>query len=87
MKENDSMETLTRQYLKEVVSKHGVSVLIISDRDGRFTSQLWQSLNKAHGTQLDVSTAYHRQTDCQSEKTIQTLEDMLRSCVIDFGKG
>ncbi|GJY81410.1 putative reverse transcriptase domain-containing protein [Tanacetum coccineum] len=49
MKENDSMEKLTRQYLKEVVSKHGVPVLIISDRDGRFTSQFWQSLNKALG--------------------------------------
>ncbi|GKC62200.1 putative reverse transcriptase domain-containing protein [Tanacetum coccineum] len=54
MKENDSMEKLTRQYLKEVVSKHGVPVSIISDRDGRFTSQFWQSLNKALGTQLDI---------------------------------
>ncbi|GJY80058.1 putative reverse transcriptase domain-containing protein [Tanacetum coccineum] len=87
MKENDSMEKLTRQYLKEVVSKHGVPVSIISDRDGRFTSQFWQSLNKALGTQLDMSTAYHPQTDGQSERTIQTLEDMLRACVIDFGKG
>ncbi|GJU18237.1 putative reverse transcriptase domain-containing protein [Tanacetum coccineum] len=59
MKENDSMEKLTRQYLKEVVSKHGVPVSIISDRDGRFTSQFWQSLNKALGTQLDMSAAYH----------------------------
>ncbi|GJZ51306.1 putative reverse transcriptase domain-containing protein [Tanacetum coccineum] len=87
IKENDSMEKLTRQYLKEVVSKHGVPVLIISERDGRFTSQFWQSLNKALGTQLDMSTAYHPQTDGQSERTIQTLEDMLRACVIDFGKG
>ncbi|GJX13699.1 putative reverse transcriptase domain-containing protein [Tanacetum coccineum] len=62
MKENGSMEKLTRQYLKEVISKHGVLVLIISDRDGRFTSQFWKSLNKA-------------------------LEDMMRACVIDFGKG
>ncbi|GKC06779.1 putative reverse transcriptase domain-containing protein [Tanacetum coccineum] len=87
MKENDSMEKLTRQYLKEVVSKHGVPVLIISDRDGRFTSQLWKSLNKALGTQLDMSMAYYPQTNGQSERTIQTLEDMLRACVIDFGKG
>ncbi|GJT69501.1 putative reverse transcriptase domain-containing protein [Tanacetum coccineum] len=86
MKENDSMEKLTRQYLKEVVSKHGVPVSIISDQDGRFTSQFWQSLNKALGTQLDMSTAYQPQTDGQSERTIQTLEDMLRACVIDFGK-
>ncbi|GJR66468.1 putative reverse transcriptase domain-containing protein [Tanacetum coccineum] len=87
MKENDSMEKLIRQYLKEVVTRHGVPVLIISDQDGRFTSQFWQSLQKALGTQLDMSMAYHPQTDGQSEMTIQTLEDMLRACVIDFGKG
>ncbi|GJT05793.1 putative reverse transcriptase domain-containing protein [Tanacetum coccineum] len=86
-KENDSMEKLTRQYLKEVMSRHGVSVLIISDRDGRFVSQFWQSLQEAFGTQLDMSTAYHPETDGQSDRTIQTLEDMLRACVIDFGKG
>ncbi|GJY25622.1 putative reverse transcriptase domain-containing protein [Tanacetum coccineum] len=62
MKETDSMEKLTRQYLKEVVSRHGVPVSIISDRDSKFTSHFWQSLNKG-------------------------LEDMLRACVIDFGKG
>ncbi|GJR12159.1 putative reverse transcriptase domain-containing protein [Tanacetum coccineum] len=81
------MEKLTRQYLKEVVSRHEVTVLIISDRDSKLTSHFWQSLNKALGTQLDMSTAYHPQTDGQSERTIQTLEDMLRACVIDFGKG
>ncbi|GJY19030.1 putative reverse transcriptase domain-containing protein [Tanacetum coccineum] len=87
MKETDSMEKLTRQYLKEVVSRHGVPVLIISDRDNKFASHFWRSLNKALGTQLDMSTAYHPQTDGQSERTIQTLEDMLRACVMDFGKG
>ncbi|GJZ76826.1 putative reverse transcriptase domain-containing protein [Tanacetum coccineum] len=87
MKETDSMEKLTRQYLKEVVSRHGVPVSIISDRDSKFTSHFWKSLNEALGTQLDMSTAYHPQTDGQSERTIQTLEDMLRACVMDFGKG
>nr|GEU33272.1 hypothetical protein [Tanacetum cinerariifolium] len=87
MKENDSMEKLTRLYLKEVVTRHGVPVSIISDRDGRFTSQFWQSLQNALGTRLDTSTAYHPRNDGQSERTIQTLEDMLRACVIDFGKG
>ncbi|GJR44696.1 putative reverse transcriptase domain-containing protein [Tanacetum coccineum] len=87
LKETDSMEKLTRQYLKEVVSRHGVPVSIISDRDSKFTSHFWKSLNEALGTQLDMSTAYHPQTDGQSERTIQTLEDMLRACVIDFGKG
>ncbi|GKF17221.1 putative reverse transcriptase domain-containing protein, partial [Tanacetum coccineum] len=86
MKETDSMEKLTRQYLKDVVSRHGVPVSIISDRDNRFTSHFWQSLQEALGTQLDMSTAYHPQTDGQSERTIQTLEDMLRACVIDFGR-
>ncbi|GJW75407.1 putative reverse transcriptase domain-containing protein [Tanacetum coccineum] len=85
--ETYSMEKLTRQYLKEVVSRHGVPVSIISDQDSKFTSHFWKSLNEALGTQLDMSTAYHLQTDGQSERTIQTLEDMLRACVIDFGKG
>ncbi|GKF66563.1 putative reverse transcriptase domain-containing protein, partial [Tanacetum coccineum] len=74
-------------YLKEVVSRHGVPVSIIFDRDSRFTSRFWQSLQKALGTKLDMSTAYHPHTDGQSERTIQTLEDMLRACVIDFGNG
>nr|GEZ76670.1 putative reverse transcriptase domain-containing protein [Tanacetum cinerariifolium] len=87
MREDDTLEKLTRQYLKEVVSRHGVPVSIISDRDGRFTSHYWKSLTKALGTRLDMSTAYHPKTDGQSERTIQTLEDMLRACVLDFGKG
>ncbi|GJS07658.1 putative reverse transcriptase domain-containing protein [Tanacetum coccineum] len=86
-KENDSMEKLTRQHLKEVVSKHGVPVLIISDRDGRFVSQFWQSLQEAFRTQLDMSTTYHPETDGQRERTIRTLKDMLRACVIDFEMG
>ncbi|GJZ28149.1 putative reverse transcriptase domain-containing protein [Tanacetum coccineum] len=53
----------------------------------RFTSNFWKSLQKALGTSLDMSTAYHPQTDGQSERTIQTLEDMLCACVIDFGNG
>ncbi|GJY73895.1 putative reverse transcriptase domain-containing protein [Tanacetum coccineum] len=83
----DSMETLTRLYIKEIVSRHGVPIFIISDHDSHFTSRFWQSLQNALGTQLDMSTTYHPETDGQSERTIQTLEDMLRACVIDFGKG
>ncbi|GKG40759.1 reverse transcriptase domain-containing protein, partial [Tanacetum coccineum] len=59
----------------------------IPDRDGRFTSNFWRSFQKALGTDISMSTAYHPETDGQSETTIQTLEDMLRACVIDFGKG
>ncbi|GJY50327.1 putative reverse transcriptase domain-containing protein [Tanacetum coccineum] len=73
--------------MKEIVARHGISVSIISDRDSHFTSRVWQSLHKALGTQLDLNTAYHPQTDGQSERTIQMLEDMLRACMIDFGNG
>ncbi|GKB60246.1 hypothetical protein Tco_0916432, partial [Tanacetum coccineum] len=71
---------LARLYLNEIVARHGVPISIISDRDSRFTSRFWQSMQEALGTWLDMSTAYHPQTDGQSERTIQTLEDMLRAC-------
>ncbi|GKC45401.1 putative reverse transcriptase domain-containing protein [Tanacetum coccineum] len=87
MRENNSMEKLARLCLKEVVTRHRIPVSIICDRDGRFTSNFWRSFQKALGTRLDMSTTYHPQTDGQSERTIQTLEDMLRACVIDFGNG
>ncbi|GJT82099.1 putative reverse transcriptase domain-containing protein [Tanacetum coccineum] len=86
-REIDSMETLTRLYIKEIVSRYGVPISIILDRDSHFTSKFWQSLQSALGTQLDMSMAYHPQTDGQSERTIQTLEDMLRACVINFRRG
>ncbi|GJS08962.1 reverse transcriptase domain-containing protein [Tanacetum coccineum] len=85
MREDYKMEMLARLYLNEIVARHGVPVSIISDCDSRFTSRFWQSMQKALGTHLDMSTAYHPQTDGQSERTIQTLEDMLRACVLDFG--
>ncbi|GJU19415.1 putative reverse transcriptase domain-containing protein [Tanacetum coccineum] len=86
MKETDPMEKLMKLYMKEVVTRHGVPVSIISDRDSKFTSLFWKALHKALGTRLDMSTTYHPQTDGQSEWTIQTLEDMLRACVLDFRK-
>ncbi|GJV98876.1 putative reverse transcriptase domain-containing protein [Tanacetum coccineum] len=85
MREDYKMDRLARLYLNEIVARHGVPILIISDRDSRFTSRFWQSMQEALGTRLDMSTAYHPQTDGQSERTIQTLEDMLRACVLDFG--
>ncbi|GJW81815.1 putative reverse transcriptase domain-containing protein [Tanacetum coccineum] len=87
MRETDPMDKLARMYLKEVVTRHGIPVSIICDRDPRFASNFWRSLQNALGTNLDMSTAYHPQMDGQSERTIQTLEDMLRACAIDFGKG
>ncbi|GJW04550.1 putative reverse transcriptase domain-containing protein [Tanacetum coccineum] len=86
MRETDPMERLMKLYMKEVVTRHGVPVSIISNRDGRFTSLFWKTLHKALGTRLDMSTTYHPETDGQNERTIQTLEDMLRACVLDFGK-
>ncbi|GKB04567.1 putative reverse transcriptase domain-containing protein [Tanacetum coccineum] len=86
MRETDPMKRLMKLYMKEVVTRHGVPISIISDRDGRFTSLFWKALHKELGTRLDMSTAYHPETDDQSERTIQTLEDMLRACVLDFGK-
>nr|GFB51990.1 putative reverse transcriptase domain-containing protein [Tanacetum cinerariifolium] len=85
-RETDSMDKLARIYLKEVVTRHEIPVLIISDRDPRFTSNFWRSFQNALGTRLDMSTSYHPETDGQSGRTIQTLEDMLRACALDFGK-
>nr|GEY33882.1 putative reverse transcriptase domain-containing protein [Tanacetum cinerariifolium] len=87
MRETDPMKKLARIYLKEVVVSHGIHVSIICDRDPRFTLDFWKSLQKALGTSLNMSTAYHPETNGQSERTIQTLEDMLRACAIDFEKG
>nr|GEV59754.1 reverse transcriptase domain-containing protein [Tanacetum cinerariifolium] len=87
MKETNPMDKLARLYLKEVVTRHGIPVSIICDRDPRFASNFWRAFQKAMGTRLDVSTAYHPQTNGQSERTIQTLKDMLRACMIDFGNG
>nr|GFC87692.1 putative reverse transcriptase domain-containing protein [Tanacetum cinerariifolium] len=87
IRETDPLEKLAKLYLKEVVARHGIPVLIICERDPRFASRFWRTLQKALGTSLDMSMAYHPETDGQSEKTIQTLEDMLRACVIDLGKG
>ncbi|GJW93743.1 reverse transcriptase domain-containing protein [Tanacetum coccineum] len=79
MRETDPLDKLARLYLKEVVTRHGIPVSIICDRDPRFASNFWRSLQNALGTNLDMSTAYHPQTDGQSE--------MLCTCAIDFGKG
>nr|GEW26908.1 hypothetical protein [Tanacetum cinerariifolium] len=86
MRETDPMEKFMKVYMKEVVTGHGVPVSIISDRNGIFTSLLLNALHEAFGTHLDMSTAYHLKTNGQSERTIQTMEDMLRAYVLDFVK-
>ncbi|RVW77095.1 Transposon Ty3-I Gag-Pol polyprotein [Vitis vinifera] len=84
MKVNFSLDRLASLYVKEIVRMHGVPVSIVSDRDPRFTSRFWHSLQKALGTKLSFSTAFHPQTDGQSERVIQVLEDLLRACILDL---
>jgi len=71
------LEKIAELYTKEVVRLHGISTSIISDRDPRFTSKFWESLQKSLGTKIKLSSTYHPQTDGQTERTIQTLEDLL----------
>ncbi|GJZ34370.1 putative reverse transcriptase domain-containing protein [Tanacetum coccineum] len=84
IREDYKVEKLARLYIDEIVARNGVLVSIIFDHDGRFISRFWQTLQKALGTRLDMSTTYHPKTDGQGERIIQTLEDMLRARVIDF---
>nr|GEW13043.1 hypothetical protein [Tanacetum cinerariifolium] len=87
IREIDQLDKLARLYLNRIVARHGIPASIICDRDGRFTSNFWRSFQKAFGTDISMSTTYHPEIDGQSERTIQTLEDMMRACVFDFGKG
>nr|GEY41536.1 putative reverse transcriptase domain-containing protein [Tanacetum cinerariifolium] len=90
MDQGEDLGNIDEQPNDEVVPKDDGAlqlISIISDRDSHFTSRFWQSMQKVLGTQLDMSTTYHPETDGKSERTIQTLEDMLRACAIDFGKG
>ncbi|KAK5819359.1 hypothetical protein PVK06_024350 [Gossypium arboreum] len=80
-----SLNKLAELYVSEIVRLHGVPISIISDRDPRFTSRFWNKLQEALGTRLNFSTAFHPQTDGQSERVIQILEDMLRCCILEFG--
>jgi hypothetical protein len=84
MKQTSSVVDLVPLYIKEVVRLHGVPKSIVSDRDSKFVSKFWQSLHIAMGTKLDMSVAFHPQTDRQSKHTIQTLEDMLHVCVLSW---
>nr|GEY77403.1 reverse transcriptase domain-containing protein [Tanacetum cinerariifolium] len=86
IRDNDHLDKLARLYLNMIVARHGIPVSIICDRDERFTSSFWRSFQKDLGTNISMGTTYHPETDGQSERTIQTLEDILRACVINFGK-
>ncbi|GJY47743.1 putative reverse transcriptase domain-containing protein [Tanacetum coccineum] len=82
---NFKKDGLARLYLNEIMARHGVPILIVFECDSHFMLPFWKSMQDALGTRLDMSMAYHPQTDGQSEHTILTLKDMLRACVIDFG--
>jgi hypothetical protein len=77
-------EKLARLYVDNIVN--GVPSRIVSDTGTQFISRFWKSLHKAMGTKLDFSSAYHPQTDGQTETVNQTMEDILRACVLTYGK-
>jgi hypothetical protein len=81
----DPVDKLAKIYVNKVIRLHGVPISIVSDRDPRFTSRLWSSIQRVLGTNLSISTTFHPQTDGQSERIIQILEDLLRACALEFG--
>ncbi|GJX49952.1 putative nucleotidyltransferase, ribonuclease H [Tanacetum coccineum] len=84
IQKNYGISKLAEIFQQEIVRLHGTPTAIVSDRDPRFTSRFWKGLQKAWGTRLKFSTSFHPQTDGQSERTIQTLEDMLRACALEW---
>ncbi|PKA63075.1 hypothetical protein AXF42_Ash007871 [Apostasia shenzhenica] len=86
IKTTDTAERLAKLYVEQIIRLHGIPKVIISDRDSKFTSHFWKKVHTAFNTELKFSTAFHPQTDGQTERTIQTLEDLLRMCVLDFGR-
>ncbi|PKU62319.1 hypothetical protein MA16_Dca026502 [Dendrobium catenatum] len=85
IRQTDSVEKLAKLFVKEIIRLHGIPKAIVSDRDGRFTSKLWNITHASLGTKLKFSTIFHPQKDGQSERLIQVLEDLLRFCILDFG--
>jgi len=83
IKNGMSMVKLAWIYIEQIVKLHGIPSSIVSDRDLRFTSKFWEILQAALGTKLRLSSAYHPQTDGQTERTIQSLEDFLRASVLE----
>jgi transposase InsO family protein len=73
---------LAELYMSRIVCLHGVPKKIVSDRGTQFTSRFWERLHETLDTQLCFSSAYHSQTDGQTERVNQILEDMLRACAL-----
>ena len=76
---------LAELYISRIVCLHGVPKKIVSDRGTQFTSWFWQKLHESMDTKLNFSSAYHPQTDGQTERTNQVLQDMLRACGLKHG--
>ena len=83
-KSSYSEEDYSRIFLDKIVCHHGIPLYIISDRGAQLTSRFWRLSQKGLRTTVKLSTTFHPQTNGQAEHTIQTLEDMLRACIIDF---
>jgi hypothetical protein len=77
---------LAELYMSRIVCLHGVPKKIMLDRGSQFTSKFWEKLHESMDTKLNFSSAYHPQTDRQTERTNQILEDMLRACALKYGK-
>jgi hypothetical protein len=77
---------LAELYMSRIMCLHGVPKKIVSDRGSEFTSKFWEKLHESMDTKLNFSSAYHQQTDGQTERTNQILEDMLRACALKYGK-
>lgn len=84
VKSTDTAEQYAQLYIKEIVRLHGTPLSIISDRGAQFTTNFWKNFQQGLGTQVNLSTTFHPQTDGQAERTIQMLEDMLQACVLEF---
>ncbi|MCO5609163.1 hypothetical protein L7F22_063386 [Adiantum nelumboides] len=79
VKQTATAADIAQVFLKEIVRLHGIPARIISDRDAKFTSKFWQAMFQSLGTQLNLSTAYHLETDRQTKRVNQVIEDMLRA--------
>jgi transposase InsO family protein len=77
---------LAELYMSKIVCLHGAPKKIVSDRGAQFTSRFWEMLHETLDTQLHFSSAYHPQTDGQTKRVDRIIEDMLRSCALQYGR-
>ncbi|KAD4585738.1 hypothetical protein E3N88_23339 [Mikania micrantha] len=83
--ETYTLKNLSELLIKEIVTRHGILVSIVSNRDTRFISLFWKQFDESMGTRLNIIIAYRPQINGQCERIIQILEHMLGTCIIDFG--